>query len=418
MLYTDRCASLRAGRFVSAIIDGMRVTIAGAGIGGLTAALSLAAAGHDVTVYESTRELKPLGVGINLLPHAAEVLQRLGVLEPIVERGVTTRELIYFNKFGQQIWREPRGIEAGFPVPQISIHRGVLQMTLAEAARDRVSVVMDRRLVHLEESGRAHFESRDGGTFIVEADVTVAADGIHSAARRQFHPDEGPPRYSGRLMWRGVTRAKPFLSGATMIMAGHPALKFVAYPIETVALDGTQLINWIAELPRPAMLERESWSREGHFEDFAPAFATWKFDWLDVPALIAGATAAFEFPMVDRDPLPAWTHGRVTLLGDAAHPMYPVGSNGASQAILDSDALVTALNQHDVDDALKHYEQQRLPATAAIVLLNRQNGPEQCMQWAEERAPNGFDDIEAVIPRVELEALAARYRRAVGLNKR
>lgn len=392
----------------------MRVTIAGAGIGGLAAAMALRAAGHDVTVYESTRELKPLGVGINLLPHAAEVLQRLGVLERIVERGVATRELIYFNKFGQQIWREPRGIEAGFSAPQISIHRGVLQMTLAEAARERVTVVMDRRLVRVEENGRAYFESRDGEKFVVDADLIIAADGIHSAARRQFHPGEGPPRYSGRLMWRGVTRAKPFLSGATMIMAGHPELKFVAYPIEAVASDGTQLINWIAELPRPAMLERESWSREGNFDDFAPAFATWKFDWLDVPALIAGANAAFEFPMVDRDPLSAWTHGRVTLLGDAAHPMYPVGSNGASQAILDADALVNALNHHD---GLEHYEQQRLPATAAIVLMNRQNGPEQCMQWAEERAPNGFTDIESVIPRAELEALAARYRRAVGLKK-
>lgn len=392
----------------------MRVTIAGAGIGGLTAAMALEAAGHDVTVYESTRELKPLGVGINLLPHAAEVLQRLGVLERIVDRGIATRELIYFNKFGQQIWREPRGLEAGFAAPQISIHRGVLQMTLAEVARERVNIVMDRRVVHVEENGRAHFESRDGAKFVVDADLIIAADGIHSAVRRQFHPHEGAPRYSGRLMWRGVTRAKPFLSGATMIMAGHPELKFVAYPIEGV-VDGTQLINWIAELPRPAMLERESWSREGNFDDFAPSFDSWHFDWLDVPALIAGANAAFEFPMVDRDPLPAWTHGRVTLLGDAAHPMYPVGSNGASQAILDSEALVNALEHHD---ALKHYEEQRLPATAAIVLMNRQNGPEQCMQWAEERAPNGFTDIESVIPRVELEALAVRYRRAVGLKKR
>ncbi|MGV3623707.1 MAG: flavin-dependent oxidoreductase [Archangium sp.] len=392
----------------------MRVVIAGAGIGGLTAAMALAAAGHEVTVYESTRELKPLGVGINLLPHAGEVLQRLGVLERIIERGIATRELLYFNKFGQQIWREPRGLEAGFAVPQISIHRGVLQMTLAEAARERVNVVMDRRVVHVEEHGVAHFESRDGQRFTVEADLIVAADGIHSAVRRQFHPDEGPPRYSGRLLWRGVTRAKPFLTGASMFMAGHPDLKFVAYPIEQVASDGTQLINWIAELPRPAMLERESWSREGNFADFAPAFSTWMFDWLDVPALIAGASAAYEFPMVDRDPLTTWTHGRVTLLGDAAHPMYPVGSNGASQAILDSDALVNALKLGDV----KYYEQQRLPATAAIVLMNRRNGPEQCMQWAEERAPNGFTDIETVIPRAELEALAAQYRRTVGLKKK
>lgn len=396
----------------------MRIVIAGGGIGGLTAALALHEAGHDVTVYESTRELKPLGVGINLLPHAAQVLQPLGVLDRVASKGLATRELIYFNKFGQQIWREPRGLEAGFAAPQISIHRGVLQLTLAEAARERVELVMDRRVVRVEGNGTAHFESRDGTPFTAQADVVIAADGIHSAVRRQFHPDEGPPHYSGRLMWRGVTRARPFLTGATMFMAGHPDLKFVAYPIEAVAADGTQRINWIAELPRPAMLERESWSREGRFEDFAPAFATWKFDWLDVPALIAGAQAAYEFPMVDRDPLLTWTHGRVTLLGDAAHPMYPVGSNGASQAILDAAALVNALRaQRDVEAALKQYEHDRLAATAAIVLMNRQHGPEQCMQWAEERAPNGFTDIDDVIPRAELEALAARYRAAVGLRK-
>ena len=180
---------------------------------------------------------------------------------------------------------------------------------------------------------------------------------------------------------------------------------------------GAQYLNWDVPNDR-GVLERESWSREGRFEDFAPAFATWKFDWLDVPALIAGADAAYEFPMVDRDPLPTWTHGRVTLLGDAAHPMYPVGSNGASQAILDAAALVNALRaQRDVEAALKQYEHDRLAATAAIVLMNRQHGPEQCMQWAEDRAPNGFTDIDDVIPRAELEALAARYRAAVGLQR-
>lgn len=395
----------------------MRIAIAGAGIGGLVAAMALERRGHEVTVYESTRELKPLGVGINLLPHAAAVLARLELLDLVAAKGLPTRELIYFNKFGQQIWREPRGLEAGFPVPQISIHRGVLQLTLAEAVQERVRVVMDRRLVALE-GDRARFSARDGREELVEAEVFIAADGIHSAARRQLHPGEGPPQYSGRLMWRGVTRARPFLSGATMFMAGHPEQKFVAYPLEPVAADGTQLINWIAELPRAQMLEPESWSREGHLDDFLPAFEAWCFDWLDVPALVRGASAVFEFPMVDRNPLPTWTHGRLTLLGDAAHPMYPVGSNGASQAILDAECLARALSNHpDVPAALEAYEQERLPATAAVVMSNRQHGPEQCMQWAEERAPQGFTDIEAVIPRAELEALAARYRHVTGLLK-
>lgn len=393
----------------------MRVLIAGAGIGGLTTALALHARGHDVRVFEAVREVKPLGVGINLLPHAVQVLSGLGLVDALAAKAVATRELAYFNKHGQRIWSEPRGVAAGYDVPQLSLHRGVLQTTLLEQATARFAVVTDRRLLHVGEA-TATFEARDGARFDEGADVIIAADGIHSAARAQFFPKEGPPCFSGRALWRGTTRAEPFLGGATMIMAGHQDQKFVAYPIEP-ARDGTQRINWIAELRRDEPLERESWNKPGVLADFAPSFGSWRFDWLDVPGLIRAADAVFEFPMVDRDPLPKWRHGRVTLLGDAAHPMYPIGSNGASQAILDARALADAFDAHaDVVDALDVYEALRRPATAAIVHANRSNGPEQCMQWAEERAPNGFTNIDDVIPRAELEALAARYKRVAGFE--
>jgi 2-polyprenyl-6-methoxyphenol hydroxylase-like FAD-dependent oxidoreductase len=246
----------------------------------------------------------------------------------------------------------------------------------------------------------------------------IAADGIHSAARTQLFPDEGPPIWNRRILWRGVTHAAPFAGGRAMIMAGHQAQKFVCYPIGEE--NGAATINWIAELAfrEGHSWRREDWNRPADLADFLPAFEEWHFDWLDVPALIRAATRVFEYPMVDRDPLPQWTFGRLTLLGDAAHPMFPIGSNGASQAILDARTIAHALATNaDIDAALAHYEAARRPATSQIVLANRGNGPEQVMQIAHERAPDGFNDINAVIPRGELEEIASRYKVMAGFDK-
>jgi len=402
----------------------MRICIAGAGITGCAAAMLLAEAGHDVVVYEAVPEVTELGVGINVLPHAVSILDRLGLASKLEALGIATRELVYFNRHGQRIWGEARGKFAGYPVPQISIHRGVLQMALFGEARERLSadrILTDHRFIAVDgkSPATATFERSDGSRVNVEADIFVSAEGIHSTLRRLRYPDEGLPRYGGRILWRAVTRAKPYLTGATMIMAGHQDRKFVCYPIDMPGEDGLQTINWIAELSVDQMPERENWNKEGRKSDFAGRFTDWKFDWLDVPALIEGAEKVFEFPLVDRDPLEAWSFGATTLLGDAAHPMYPIGSNGASQGILDADALVRALAGHASDpvDALKVYEAERLPATAAIVLANRGNGPEVCMQIAEERAPQGFGDVSEVFAEGELEAIAARYKAVAGFSK-
>lgn len=402
----------------------MRIVIAGAGIGGLSAAIALHALGHEIVVLEAAPEILPLGVGINLLPHAAQVLDRYDLLGDLSAASVATRELAYFNRHGQRIWSEPRGRFAGFAAPQLSLHRGGLQLGLYAAARARLGaaqIILGQRVVGFEqgEQGvRVNAQARDGAAAVVQGDLLIAADGIHSAIRAGFYPSEGPPAYSGRVLWRGLTHAAPFLGGATMIMAGHQNQKFVAYPIGPVEADGRQPINWIAELPVAQMLNREDWNRRGQLADFLPPFEAWTFDWLDVPALVRGAQAVFEFPMVDRDPVPRWSHGRVTLLGDAAHPMYPIGSNGASQAILDAAALARALAQApDGVAALAAYEAERLPATAAIVRANRGNGPEQCMQLAEERAPGGFASIEAVFAPGELQAIADSYKALTGLDR-
>ena len=404
----------------------MEVVIVGGGIGGLTTAMFLHDRGHDVRVFEAVPEIKELGVGINLLPHAMRGLDMLGLLDPIADAGIAQKELGYFNRHGQQIWSEPRGVAAGYDWPQISIHRGRLQGILRQAALERLGedrLLTDYRFTEFEESGgrvTAQFTNHAGDQRRGECsgDILVAVDGIHSRAREIFYPDEGKPRYSGVLMWRAACMAKPFLSGATMAVVGTIENRFVGYPIAQPDENGMLLTNWIAHLSRDELLGREDWSRRGRHEDFLPAFEDWRFDWLDVPTLYRSTADVFEFPMADRDPLPRWSFGRVTLLGDAAHPMYPIGSNGASQAILDAIALADALD-HETDpvDALKAYESIRLPATAEVVRANRGQGPEIIIRMAEDRAPDGFDDIEDVIPVAEIEAIAASYKQTAGFSK-
>src|SRR5262245_42504276 len=363
----------------------MKIAIAGAGIGGLTAAMCLHRAGFEVEVFEAVSELKPLGVGINIQAGAVRILSGLGLEPALAATGIETRELRYANKHGQTIWADPRGRHAGLPWPQFSIHRGELQMILLEGAQkilgtDRIK--FGRRIAGFEQRGTrvtARFVDRDGGDVeTTESDILIGADGIHSAVRAQFYPDEGPPKWQGILMWRGVTVGKPFLGGNAMVQAGHHTQKFVCYPISRVHAErGEALINWICDLymGEHATPPREDWNRPGKLADFLPRYRDWKFGWLDVPAVIEAAHAIYEFPMVDRDPLPRWSHGRVTLLGDAAHPMYPIGSNGASQAIIDGEALTSELQAgDDPEKGLRRYEERRLSPMARIVESNRRKG--------------------------------------------
>lgn len=406
----------------------MNVIIAGGGIGGLTLALCLDHAGIECEVYEAAPEFRPLGVGINLLPHSVRVLTILGLQHELAMSGIPTAELIYYSKHGQRIWAEPRGQFAGYRWPQYSIHRGELQMLLLDEVYKRIGperVFTGTALAsfeHREGCVEARFIDRQTGKASATAtgDVLVGADGIHSATRHLFYPDEPTPRFSGRLLWRGVTESEPFLTGRSMIMAGSANQKFVAYPISAEAAGrGRSLVNWVAELPIGGDEEpTRDWNREVAKERFLPAFAGWRFDWLDVPALISGAEHIYEFPMSDRDPVERWSFERVTLLGDAAHPMYPIGSNGASQAILDAADLAETLKaQPDAVAALREYESHRLPATSRIVLANRQQGPEAVMQLVEERAPDGFERLDDVISQDELEEVANRYKQLAGFDK-
>ncbi|MEY4729081.1 MAG: 2-Polyprenyl-6-methoxyphenol hydroxylase or related FAD-dependent oxidoreductase [Pseudomonadota bacterium] len=405
----------------------MQVVIAGAGIGGLVLALMLHKRGIEVDVYEAVSELKPLGVGINLLPHAMKELAELGLHEQLAAIAIETSSLSYYNKFGQRIWHEPRGIAAGYDWPQLSIHRGELQMLLHKTAVQKLGASR----VHVGHSFEsftqdahrvtATFNKRsDRSQIETTCDVLVGADGIHSAVRKFLYPINDHLNYSQRILWRAVTEAEPFLDGRSMFMAGHQDQKFVAYPIsEPLRKQDRSLINWIAELRVPGEAPtRSDWAKQVDKNVFAEKFADWRWDWINIPELISHAKAIYEYPMVDRNPLPQWTFGRVTLLGDAAHAMFPIGSNGSAQAIVDARYLADSLfNIKDTHYALREYEADRLPKTTGIVLRNRMNGPEQVMQMAEERAPNGFSDIQQVITLKDLEDISLRYKRLAGFDK-
>jgi 2-polyprenyl-6-methoxyphenol hydroxylase-like FAD-dependent oxidoreductase len=405
-----------------------RVAIVGAGIGGLTLALCLHRAGIACRVYEQAAEIRPLGVGINILPHATAELCDLGVLDALERVAVTTREAAFFNRFGQLVYTEPAGRWAGYATPQLSIHRGDLQGVLLAAVQERLgsdAVVTGQACVGVDVAGadavRLRFRDPTGAPLPeVEATLAIACDGIHSAIRRQLHPDEGPPRWSGVNMWRGVTAHAPFLSGATMVRAGWLTVgKMVVYPIRNdVDGQGRQLVNWVAELEAKTPVERD-WNARGRLGDFFSAFADWHFDWLDVAALIESTETVLAYPMVDQDPLPRWSFGRVTLLGDAAHPMVPRGSNGAGQAILDARFLADRLvAQGLTPEALSEYDRVRNAATAKVVLMNRSNPPDAILREVHERSGDRpFERIEDVVPREELARIAEAYKQVAGLKR-
>jgi 5-methylphenazine-1-carboxylate 1-monooxygenase len=406
----------------------MKVVIVGAGIGGLATALSLQEIGVEADIYEQARELKELGVGINMLPHAVKELAALGLLPALDQSGIRTRELIYANRFGQTVWQELRGLDAGYEMPQFSIHRGKLHGVLLRAVLDRLGTsrihTNCRLMTFREAAGKivARFEDRDdGSTFEVTGDVLIGADGIHSRLRALLYPEEGAPIWNGIMLWRGARDWPVYADGRTMMIAGGNAAKFVLYPIHAdPARPELRLTNWavmarIADGTRPPP-RREDWNSIGRAEEVLPFMRDrFRLGFIDPAELIAATETFYEYPCCDRDPLPRWSFGRATLLGDAAHPMYPVGSNGASQAILDARALARHLTAATpVAESLVAYDAERRPATAQIVLSNRKGGPEGVIDVVEARAPEGFTDIEAVASHAEREAIVCGYASMAG----
>lgn len=398
----------------------MHVLIAGGGVGGLALALMLHQRGIGCTVLEAAAEVKPLGVGINTLPHAISELAALDLLPALDGVGIRTRELRYLNRFGQEIWKEPRGIWAGHEVPQFSIHRGHLHQVLWQAAEARLpngALLRNARLRgSTQDAGGITAHLADGRS--LRGDVLIGADGIHSVIRASLHPDDGGIRWNGIQMWRGAVEWPAFEGGDTMIVAGDMKEKLVLYPIAPGASAATRLTNWVvcAQIGDASKSppRREDWSRVGQLDEVLAHVARFRIPFLDVAALVRATSEFWEYPMCDRDPLPFWTQGRVTLLGDAAHPMYPVGSNGASQAVLDARCLADLLASQAPEAAIAAYAAERLPKTAEIVRANRKGGPERLVDEVSARAPDGFARLEDVISREELAAIAGGYAQMAG----
>ena len=399
------------------------VLIVGGGVGGLALALSLHQAGISSRVFEAVPAILPLGVGINLLPHAMRELSELGLQDALAARAIETRELAFYSRHGQFIYKEPRGRFAGYDWPQLSIHRADLHDVLLTAVRQRLgddAVQLGHRCIQVDQDANGvtlHFDKAQPQS----GKLVVGCDGIHSALRRQLVPGEGPPKYSGVNMWRGAVRWPAFLGGDTMVSTGWMTVgKTVIYPVRpgTPGTGGLPLINWVAEIERPDAV-RQDWTGRGRLADMMPAFSGLKFDWLDITAMIESTEEILEYPMVDRDPLPRWNLGRLTLLGDAAHPMYPRGSNGAGQAIIDARFLAGQIRKLGAGEAaLAAYETVRNPATAKVVLTNRTDPPDAILREVWKRSGGKrFERIEDVISAAELQEMSDRYKKVAGFDR-
>ncbi len=404
----------------------MRIAVVGGGIAGLAFALALHQRGLACEVYEGVSEVRELGVGITLLPHGVRELTALGLLDVLQACAIENRESVFFNRWGQRVYGEPRGRHAGYELPELGIHRGRLHGVLWQAALERIGrghLHTGHRCVRiepLERGARLHFDEVEGHRpDPVQADVVVACDGVNSAVRRHFYPAD-QVCYGGINTWRGTTVHKPILDGRSYIRVGSiDTGKMVIYPIaDNVDGQGNQLINWVAEIRDP-QARMNDWNRPGRLEAFLPTFADWRYDWLDVPALITGAQQIFEYPMVDKDPLPRWSFGEVTLMGDAAHPMYPRGSNGSAQALIDARTLADELAATPADPAgaLARYDALRRPATARVVETNRTLPPDFIIMKVDELSGGQpFDDLDRLISQDELRAISEHYKQVAGFS--
>lgn len=397
----------------------MSIAIIGAGVGGLTAALSLHAAGRDdILLLEAAREIRDVGVGINLPPHAVRELSELGLGDVLEKAGVPTKELAYYDPTGRLIWAEPRGLDAGYKWPQYSIHRGTLQRLLVEAVRERLgpsSIRIGQRVtaVSTADDNKAVIAAIDQTAadrpVSYSADVAICADGIRSPARDSLYGAVTPLASNGWVMYRGVTKSAPFLSGRSMVIIGDETQRVVVYPIADGAL------NWLLVRPKDttrAEAELGNWNVPVSISAIAAFVKDYRFDWLDVHHLVASSSEAYEYPMADIDPLPRWVFGRCALLGDAAHAMYPFGSNGASQAILDARVLAYELaTAANTDDALRGYETQRRSVASEVQLANRRQAGD-VMARVSALARSGAHGDAAT----ELQDVERRYKQLAGFD--
>ncbi len=402
-----------------------KVIIAGGGICGLTLGLTLHQIGVPFVVLEASREMQPLGVGINLQPNAVRELYDLGLDAAHLDNvGVPAREWALVGLNGRDVYSEARGLDAGYNWPQYAVHRGQLQMLLYGTLVERAgngSVLLGAKVEGYSKTATGgvdvNVQYSDGSAGAVSGDILIAADGIHSVVRAQMHPDQAPIHWGGAVMWRGTVRAKPLRTESSFIGLGTHQHRMVIYPISKLNSDGTALINWIAEftMDNKEGWPSDSWFTEVSIDSFVHHFEEFRYDWLDVPAMLRQADCAYKNPMIDRDPVSTWVDGPVALMGDAAHAMYPTGSNGASQAIVDARVMGAAMLSKGVTpSALKSYDDELCSKVSELVLRNRSAGPFGLLNILDDRCGGVFDDIEAVIPQEERNEFMSKYKAAAG----
>ncbi len=403
----------------------MEIAIVGAGPAGLVAALQLHARGISARIYEAVGELRPLGVGVDIKPYGVQELDGIGLRAEFEAMSVDAQESLFFNHHGQEIYAERCGTHMGYLYPQRFVHRGYLQMMLYRAVVDRLgedAVVTGARTVSYEsdaEGATIHLEHRDGTTSTVSADVVIAADGIKSAVRRQMHPTSADPKYSGITMWRGTTVMEPFKTGGTILHIGDPRVaSMIVYPIaDDFEGTGKTLVNWVVEATRDESVE--DWNQRGTVDEIVHLFDDTDLPFLDVQRMLRDAHEVLLFPLIDHDPLDTWLDGRVALLGDAAHAMYPRGGNGVCQAFVDARVIAEHLaTAADPDEALRAYQAARLEPVNRLVLANRGEAYEVIRRMVAERTDGKpFDDIEAVLPLAEADEIFSRYHALVGMPR-
>jgi len=405
-----------------------RVLIAGGGIAGLALALTLDQIGVPCLVLEGVRQLRPLGVGINLQPNAVRELEDLGIGEAEMDTiGLPAQEWALVGLNGKQVYSEPRGKLAGYNWHQYAVHRGAFHLLLYRKVIERLgpdSVRLGHKVTGYRKesdgSVTALYETADGGAGEVNGPLLFGADGIHSAIRAQMHPDQPPIHWGGTIMWRGTARGVPIRTGSSFVGLGTSRHRVVLYPISAADADGMADINWIAEKTYDTDHDWASsgWFRPVELSEFAHEFDGFVYDWLDLPALLAKSEAAYENPMIDRDPVPTWVDGPVALIGDAAHPMYPTGSNGASQAIMDARVIGRImLDRGATPAALKQFDNELCGSIGQLALRNRGAGPFGLLGMVEDRCGGEFENIDDVISPEERSAFMLAYQQAAGFEK-
>jgi salicylate hydroxylase len=344
------------------------IAIIGGGIGGLSAALSLLSAGLDVHVYEQARELSEVGAGVQVSPNASRILHGLGLAEELAATGV--RPLAWHQRRwddGRTLLRAPLGdaVDAAFGFPHYQMHRADLLAALARALpAERLH--LGHRLEGFEDRGDG-VEARFAGGQRIEVAALIGADGIHSRVRRAlFGPER--PRFTGCVAYRGLVDAGRLrdldLEVSAQVWMG-PGAHFVHYFVS-----GRRLVNFVAVLERESWT-RESWTERGDVGEAVAAFAGWH---PQVRGILGGVDEVYVWALFDRAPLPRWSRGRVTLLGDACHAMLPFMAQGAAQAIEDGATLAACLSHHrDVPVALDDYERLRAPRAARMQALSTEN---------------------------------------------